>query len=98
MPNNRGTLGQIDQSGKQVDVVYVIWHTADPVNRWFVTIEGTRQRAILKSLVDRRPHPANLGFTQDAWTYEIVDEKTWLRMNAGGLPIPPKTVHSTQGA
>jgi hypothetical protein len=98
MPNNRGTLGKLAQAGEEHDVVYVIWHTADPVNRWFVTIEETRERAILKSLVDRRPHPANLGFTQDAWTYEIVDEKTWLRMNAGGLPIPPKTVYSNQGA
>ena len=57
-----------------------------------VTIEETKERAILQSLVDRRPHPANIGFTQDAWTYDIVDEKTWSRMNAGGLPIPPKKI------
>ena len=91
MPSNRGTLGRIKTKGEEVDVVYVIWHTSDPVKRWFVTTESTNQRAILKELVDRRPHPGNIGFTQDAWTYEIVDEKTWLRMNAGGLPIPPKS-------
>jgi hypothetical protein len=93
MPNNRGTLGKFSQSGEEHDVVYVIWHTSDPIHRWFVTIEDTRERAILKSLIDRRPHPANVGFTQDAWTYEIVSEKTWLRMNAGGLPIPPKNAN-----
>ena len=92
MPNNKGTIGKFNQSGAEKDVVYVIWHTADPSERWFVTIEETKQRAILKSLIDRRPHTANHGFTQDAWTYEIVDEKTWLRMNAGGLPIPPKSI------
>lgn len=90
MPNNRGTLGEIHIGGKDFDVVYVIWHTSDPANRWFVTIDGTGERAILKALVDRRPHPGNVGYTQDAWTYDIVDEKTWMRMNAGGLPIPPK--------
>lgn len=92
MPNNKGTFGKFTHSGTESDVVYVIWHTADPSERWFVTVEETRQRAILKSLIDRRPHPANHGFTQDAWAYEIVDEKTWLRMNAGGLPIPPKSI------
>ena len=97
MPNNKGTLGEIHIDGGDLDVVYVIWHTSDPSDRWFVTVEGTKQRAILKSLVDRRPHPANLGYTQDAWTYEIVDEKTWLRMNAGGLPIPPKKILISQG-
>ena len=92
MANNKGILGDIHIAGKNFDVVYVIWHTSDPSDRWFVTIEETKQRAILQSLVDRRPHPANIGFTQDAWTYNIVDEKTWLRMNAGGLPIPPKKI------
>jgi hypothetical protein len=95
MPNNKGTLQRIHLDGKERDVVYVIWHTSDPDDRWFVTIEKTGQRAVLKSLIDRRPHPANQGFTQDAWEYEIVDEKTFLRMNAGGLPIPPKVVHSS---
>jgi hypothetical protein len=90
MANNKGTLGAIHVEGKDLDVVYVIWHTSDPSKRWFVTVEETKERAILQSLVDRRPHPGNQGYTQDAWTYEIVSEKTWLRMNAGGLPIPPK--------
>ena len=92
MPSNKGTIGKFTQSGNESDVVYVIWHTSDPSERWFVTIEETKERAILKSLIDRRPHPANHGFTQDAWTYEVVSEKTWLRMNAGGLPIPPKLI------
>jgi hypothetical protein len=92
MANNKGTLGNIHIAGKDFDVVYVIWHTSDPSKRWFVTIEETKERAILQSLVDRRPHPANVGFTQDAWTYNIVDEKTWSRMSAGGLPIPPKKI------
>jgi hypothetical protein len=92
MPNNKGTIGKFTQAGIENDVVYVIWHTSDPAERWFVTIEETKERAILKSLIDRRPHPANHGYTQDAWAYEIVNEKTWLRMNAGGLPIPPKSV------
>jgi hypothetical protein len=94
MPNNKGTIGKFTQAGIDNDVVYVIWHTSDPAERWFVTIEETKERAILKSLIDRRPHPANHGYTQDAWAYEIVNEKTWLRMNAGGLPIPPKSVMS----
>ena len=92
MSSKKGVPGQIYYNGKETDVVYVVWHTSDPSDRWFVTIEDTQERAVLKSLIDRRPHPANQGFTQDAWTYQIVDDKTWARMSAGGLPIPPKSI------
>lgn len=92
MPSNHGVAGRLHKGGKEYDVVYVVWHTKDPVKRWFVTLPATGERAILRELVDRRPHAGNIGFTQDAWTYEIVDERTWMRMNAGGLPIPPKVV------
>jgi hypothetical protein len=40
------------------------------------------------SLIDRRPHAINNGLTQDAWSFEILDEKTFLKMAGGGIPIP----------
>jgi sugar/nucleoside kinase (ribokinase family) len=92
MANNRGTFGKIKKDGEDLNVVYVIWHTSDPIKRWFVTIDESGERAVLRDLVDRRPHAANKGFTQDAWTYDVVDEKTWMRMSGGGLPIPPKNI------
>jgi hypothetical protein len=42
------------------------------------------------SLIDRRPHEINNGFTQDAWSFEVIDEKTFLKMAGGGIPIPPR--------
>jgi len=71
-----------------------MWVSRDPMNRWYTTIEGTGERAILEELVDRRSHPENTVLIQDAWTYRIVDEHTFKRMAAGGLPIPPKSVMS----
>jgi len=92
MSSKYGVRGILNKAGQEQDVIYVVWHTADPAERWFVTIKETHERAILKELVDRRPHEGNIGFTQDAWKYEIVTEKTWMRMQAGGLPIPPKVI------
>lgn len=92
MSSKHGVRGTLHKAGRNYDVVYVVWHTDDPANRWFVTIQETQERAMLKELIDRRPHEGNVGFTQDAWRYEIVPENKWRRMQAGGLPIPPKIV------
>lgn len=92
MKNNKGVLGTLKKDGIEYDVLYIMWVSRDPMDRWFTNIEGTGEKAILEELVDRRIHMQNKEINQDAWTYRIVDEKTFLRMNAGGLPIPPKSV------
>lgn len=82
----------ITKSGRTMPCVYVIWQTRNPARTWFVNskIDGKFARCRLVSLLDRRPHEGNKGFTQDAWSFEVIDEKTFLSMNAGGTPIPPK--------
>jgi hypothetical protein len=87
-----GTLGKISIKGQLTDCVYVIWHTRDPRKTWFVNAKSKDGffRCRLKSLIDRRPHEVNSGFTQDAWSYEIIDEDTFLQIQRGGVPIPPR--------
>jgi hypothetical protein len=90
--SQKGTLGEITKAGKTDSCIYVIWQTRDPVKTWYVNskIGGKLARCRLVSLIDRRPHEINNGFTQDAWSFEVIDEKTFLRMAGGGIPIPPK--------
>jgi|LauGreDrversion4_2_1035121.scaffolds.fasta_scaffold34928_2 hypothetical protein len=90
--SQKGTIGQITRAGKTEDCVYVIWQTRDPVNTWYVNIQvnGKLARCKLLSLIDRRPHEINNGFTQDAWSFEIIDDKTFYKIASGGLPIPPR--------
>ena len=86
----KGTIGKITKAGKTNDCVYVIWQTRDPVNNWCVNaqVDGKITRCRLISLIDRRPHQINSGFTQDAWSYEILDEKTFLGIAGGWAPLP----------
>jgi hypothetical protein len=90
--HNKGVLGSLKKDGKEYPVVYIMWVSRDPMDRWYTTIEGTGERAVLEELADRRGHPVNSDLIQDAWTYRIVDENTFKRMAAGGLPIPPKSI------
>jgi hypothetical protein len=90
--SQKGTIGQITRVGKTEDCVYVIWQTRDPVEAWYVNImiDGRLARCRLISLIDRRPHEINSGFTQDAWSFEILDDKTFHKIAGGGVPIPPR--------
>jgi hypothetical protein len=90
--SQKGTIGKITKTGQTDDCIYVIWQTRDPVKTWYVNtkIDGNIARCRLISLIDRRPHEINNGFTQDAWSFEVIDEKTFLKMAGGGIPIPPR--------
>ena len=92
--SQKGTIGEITQAGKTDICVYVIWQTRDPFKTWYVNaeIDGKLARCRMVSLIDRRPHEINDGFTQDAWSFEVIDEKTFLRMAGGGIPIPPRNL------
>ena len=88
--SQKGTIGKITKTGKTDDCIYVIWQTRDPVNTWYVNTEitGKLTRCRLLSLIDRRPHQINNGLTQDAWSFEILDEKRFLKIAGGGEPVP----------
>jgi hypothetical protein len=88
--SQNGTIGTITKAGQNDDCVYVIWQTRDPSKTWYVNtkIDEKIIRCRLISLIDRRPHQVNSGFTQDAWSYEIIDEKTFLGIAGGYAPLP----------
>jgi len=88
--SQKGTIGQITKAGETQDCIYIIWQTRDPVKTWYVNtkVDEKLARCRLISLIDRRPHAINNGFTQDAWSFEIIDEKTFLKIAGGGMPIP----------
>ena len=90
--SQKGMIGKIIKAGKTNTCVYVIWQTRDPAKTWYVNarVDGKLVRCKLVSLIDRRPHEINNGFTQDAWSFDVIDEKTFLKMAGGGIPIPPK--------
>ena len=90
--SQKGTIGAITKAGETQDCIYVIWQTRDPVKTWYVNtrVDEKLVRCRLVSLIDRRPHAINNGFTQDAWSFEILDEKTFLKIAGGGMPIPVK--------
>jgi hypothetical protein len=90
--SQKGTIGEITKAGKTDNCIYVIWQTRDPVKTWYVNtkIGGKLARCRLISLIDRRPHEINNGFTQDAWSFEVIEEKAFLKMAGGGTPIPPR--------
>jgi len=92
MSAQRGTVGKITKSGETSECIYVIWQTKDPVKTWYVNthMEGKLIRCRLISLIDRRPHEVNNGLTQDAWTFETIDDKLFYKIAGGGLPIPPR--------
>lgn len=95
MSAQRGVIGQIEKGGKTVDCVYVTWHTKDPVGAWYVNASNDTHALIrcrLISLLDRRPHEVNHGFTQDAWSFEILDNKTFSKIANGYAPIPRRKV------
>jgi hypothetical protein len=88
----KGMFGKISIKGELTRCVYIIWQTRDPNKTWFVNVPWKDKiiRCRLVALLDRRPHEANSGFTQDAWSFEILDEATFLKVQGGGIPIPPK--------
>jgi len=88
--SQKGTIGKITKAGRTDDCLYVIWQTRDPSKTWYMNtvVSGKLTRCRLMSLIDRRPHAINNGLTQDAWSFEILDEKTFLKMAGGGIPIP----------
>lgn len=90
--SQKGTIGEITKAGKTDTCIYVIWQTKDPANTWYVNteIDGKLVRCRLLSLIDRRPHEINNGLTQDAWSFEILDDKTFHKISGGGVPIPPR--------
>ena len=90
--SQKGTIGKITRAGKTEDCCYVIWQTRDPVEAWYVNImiDEKHARCRLISLIDRRPHEINNGLTQDAWSFEILDDKTFHKISGGGVPIPPR--------
>ena len=92
MSSQKGTFGKITKAGEAHRCIYIVWQTRDPVNIWYVSsrVEGKLVRCRLVSLIDRRPHEANSGFTQDAWSFEVLDERTFQKMAGGGIPIPPR--------
>ena len=92
--SQKGTFGKITKDGETRKCIYVIWHTKDPVNTWYVNsmIDGQIARCRLISLLDRRPHEVNGGFTQDAWSFDVLDERTFQKMAGGGVPIPPRNL------
>lgn len=92
MSSQKGTFGKITKAGETHNCIYVIWQTKDPVNTWYVNsmINGQIARCRLISLLDRRPHEINGGLTQDAWSFELLNEKTFQKMAGGGIPIPPR--------
>lgn len=88
--SQKGIIGQITKAGETQDCIYIIWQTRDPVKTWYVNtqIDGKLARCRLMSLIDRRPHAINSGFTQDAWSFEIIDEKTFHKIASGAVPTP----------
>ena len=90
--SQKGTFGKITKAGKTSECIYVIWQTRDPVSTWYVNsmVNGQIARCRLISLLDRRPHEINGALTQDAWSFELLNEKTFHKMAGGGIPIPPR--------
>ena len=92
--SQKGQIGNIVKAGKTYECVYVTWQTKDPVNSWYVNaiVNGRIARCRLISLIDRRPHEVNNGLTIDAWTYSVIDPKTFHRIANGLIPIPARTI------
>lgn len=92
--SQKGTIGTIVKGGKTSECVYVTWQTKDPVDTWYVNaiINGRVTRCRLISLIDRRPHEVNHGLTKDAWSYSIIDNKTFHRIANGLIPIPSRKI------
>jgi hypothetical protein len=83
MDRQKGVISAIEHRGATKMCVHVVWHTRNPMNNWYVNarLDGKLIRCKLTELLDRRPDEVNSGFTKDSWSFEVIDERTFLKLN-----------------
>jgi hypothetical protein len=83
MESQKGVISAIEHRGATKMCVRIVWHTRNPMHNWYVNarLDGKLIRCKLIELLDRRPDKVNIGFTEDAWSFEAIDEQMFLKLN-----------------